>query len=172
MHELVYKNNILQSKLDQKWVGNSISETESCINISPGGTDSYDIYFVKDGKEHYHHEIGGGIIADVDIDWDKGKPIKGAAKQFYGDGKLLVVYQGVPNAKGEALLKDGVEKNWDDKGNLVLEILWNKGAPLKLTERLNNGQVVTTDHPTSSVYDNSIEPQFLGFERACRKYAR
>lgn len=120
--ESTCKNGIVQSITKQKWDKNKrLLIKVSGINID----NNADRKLVKDGKEQHWSEDDGHLIFLVD--WEKGRPRKGFAEAWDGH-KLMGSYTGVPNAEGDSLVKDGIEKVWDNNGRLRYEIKWEKGV--------------------------------------------
>lgn len=140
-----YKNGIIQSQLSQKWKEGKIIATKSLINVSDGGIDDRSSALQKDGKEHDVSEENG-VVSVFDIDWSRGKALKGSFEERKGD-KVATTYSCVSNPASYGLVKDGTERKWDDAGNLIVEIAWQQGVATSMSTRLEDGRVLKADHP-------------------------
>lgn len=161
--QATYKNNIIQSKLEQWWDKGKIITAESGINISPEGRSDEERFFVKDGKELSKREIAPGIVGVLEIEWDKGNFVKGAYRELRA-GKPFATYNGVLNkskdaaANGPALpVKDGVENVFNKNGEHKFEIMWSKGVAVKINDvapnvAWNTPNTPTLDKPPSGNY--------------------
>ncbi|MBS1207820.1 MAG: hypothetical protein H6R19_218 [Proteobacteria bacterium] len=129
--ETQYSNGVQMELTKYAVVNGKRTQILHKVNINPAATDPSQIQFsfVKDGKEICLDESGN---VTCEIDWAKGKPLKGCMQmKITGDrGKQLVSsFCGVPNASGDGLVKDGVEKRTDEKsGQPDSDIIWSKGV--------------------------------------------
>jgi antitoxin component YwqK of YwqJK toxin-antitoxin module len=142
----VYADGIVQSFLKQAWRGevqivkvfavNPTNDPQASISFSPQNG------MVTDGEEQRWGRTGHLYY---DVLWDKGKPIKGFLENWNND-TIGSSVAGVTDPDQSAdLLKDGVEKQYDDSGNLAYSVTWKSGVPIELWK--NQGGVMVKIDP-------------------------
>lgn len=162
--ESQYSNDVRMELTQYGIVNGKRTQVLHKVNINPAAGDPSQIQFsfVKDGKEICQDESGN---ITCDIDWAKGKPLKGCMQMKITSDRgkhLIASFCGVPNASGDRLVKDGVEKRIDERsGQPDSDITWSKGVAISTTEyAVVDGKVQATQYPISSPRQDDSDGQF------------
>jgi len=160
--ESKYSNDIISELTQYAVVNGKRSPVLHKVNLEPAKDPRYNQFaFVKDGKEICLDESGNVVC---DIDWAKGKPLKGFIQmKIAGERKsLLASFSGVPNASGTGLVKDGVEKRVDEKsGQPDSDITWSKGVAISTTDYvMTGGKLQANQLPIANPKQDDPEGQF------------
>jgi len=161
--ETRYSNNVKMELTQYGMVGGKRTQILHKVNINPAATDPSEIQrsFVKDGKEICLENDG---TVTCDIDWVKGRPLKGSMRQKIAGERqaLIATFNGVPDATGNGLVKDGVEKRVvESSGQPDSDITWNKGVAVSITTyTAEGGKVQATQTPIPTPKQDDPEGVF------------
>jgi len=161
--ETRYSNNVKMELTQYALVGGKRTQILHKVNINPAAGDPTDIKraFAKDGKEICLDSDG---TVSCDIDWAKGQPLKGSMRQKIAGERqaLIATFNGVPDATGKRLVKDGVEKRVvESSGQPDSDITWNKGVAVSITTyTAEGGKVQATQTPIATPKQDDPEGVF------------
>lgn len=135
----VYKNGILQSRINQKWGGASdtLDYRSEIVFTDPDSDERSDYQeSVKNGLEVYRNDVGR-----YEVTWNMGKPMKGVFNFQEHNSPNKVNYNGVLHQDGNTLVKDGIERFRGPcrmTGHCWTSVTWLAGNPIKITQQQKN----------------------------------
>lgn len=112
------------------------------------GKNTFEKSFVRAPEKDSRHNAYDALVPDgiertwdlsgnltKEIKWEKGKPLSGLVQQWR-DGVLISSIQGVPSSQNSRyLIKQGLERIYDDEGPASVIIEWNRGKMVAIAAR-------------------------------------